>query len=123
MQSFLVTTQLRCQWQGRKEHVFGTKRHHRKYFLNGVWRILVALLAVIAVLAIFNLIGFWSQTWDLVFWGDPDGFIRSDSYLGRALGLSVLGFLQAFFFMIIAAIAGFVLALLYCAVLRIGGMK
>lgn len=103
--------------------MFGTKRHHRKYFLNGVWRILVALLAVIAVLAIFNLIGFWSQTWDLVFWGDPDGFIRSDSYLGRALGLSVLGFLQAFFFMIIAAIAGFVLALLYCAVLRIGGMK
>jgi len=97
MQSFLVTTQLRCQWQGRKEHVFGTKRHHRKYFLNGVWRILVALLAVVAVLAIFNLIGFWSQTWDLVFWGDPDGFIRSDSYLGRALGLSVLGFLQAFF--------------------------
>lgn len=71
----------------------------------------------------FNLIGFWSHAWGLVYWVDPEAFLRWDSYLGRAIGLSALELFQTFLSVFIAVGSGFVLALFYYVVLRIGGMN
>jgi hypothetical protein len=88
----------------------------------GKWAGIVTAVLV-PVLVVFNVIGYHSINHNLIFWADPDAFYHQGSYLGRALTLSLVGFLQFVICVVIAFVAAVVIAAVFVAISYIGGYR
>ncbi|AXH60147.1 hypothetical protein [Pseudomonas amygdali] len=92
------------------------------FFIKGLKKLAIFALCVTAALAIFNVIGYVSTTYGLIFVTTDGTWEVSSSYYSlRVLSLAFLGFLQAIvaIFLIMGA-CGFA-CLIYQGILYLGG--
>lgn len=101
----------------------------RKYFALGIFRIAIATIVIAAIMLILNIYGYYTLPYTFDGWYRT-GLATGDTYIGRALGLVVIGagnaFLTVFAMVALYLVLEFAVTLLkeaYKGILYIGGYR
>lgn len=89
------------------------------FFLKGLKRLMTFAACILLILALTNVFGFWLLELDLAYF-DGTRF-RPDTYIGRALSLSLIGFMNSILYIGIASFVSALLYLNYLFILAVGG--
>jgi hypothetical protein len=102
-----------------------------KCFALGLLRILGGLAALSLAACVFNVIGYFTYPLNPNFWAYSTGLLKGATYLGRAIGLAVIGFLNsalcagaiALLYLVVYPALRVALLKAYAAILYIGGYR
>lgn len=93
------------------------------HFVRGLSRLARFAIVVALVALAFNVIGYLSLRYDIIFLADASAYPQRETYLGRVLMLAFIGLIQTAVSACIAAGTGAILFLSYYAVLMLGGYR